>query len=267
MGAPSSPSTGSIQGAGTDLGQKQQLTNLGAFNTNAVNQGNVYGGVNYTQTGVGPNGMPTYTATTSLSPQQQALYNQFTGTQGQAGAAANALMAGANYGATSPTTAIGDMSSGLTGQMMDSWQKAQQPFFTTQQQQLDTQLRNQGVQPGNPAYDVAMRNLQTNQGYAVAGAASQFEPQAFGQATSLYQMPMQMGTQLAQFGAPTTPNASFVQTPQMQPADLAAALSAEIPAFMQPYSAAYQQYGNMMSGLFGLGGAGLKGLTSGAFGL
>jgi hypothetical protein len=269
MGAPSSPSTGSIQAAGTQLGTQQQGLNTAAQFGSQTNQSNPYGNLNYVQTGTGPNGQPQYTAVENLSPEQQQLYNTYTGTQTTAGNAANALLAGANYGSTSPTKAIGDETSGLTSQMMGEWLSGVTPFFKTQQDQLNTQLANEGLggptnanPAGSPAWQNAQRQLQSNQGLAVAQESAQVEPNAFNQATTLYGLPASMATQLASFGAPTTPNASFNQGPAVQPADLAAALSSEIPAFMQPYSAAYQQYGNLMSGLFGLGGAGLKGLTA-----
>jgi len=259
MGAPSPPTTGAITDAAT-AGTGQQFNyNVGAQYGSMPNVESVTGGTRYVQTGTGPNGAPQYTAYTSLSPSQQALYNYYTGAQGKAGAAANALLAGSPYATTSPSQYIGDMTSGTLGEMMNTWQKGTQPFFDTQQEQLDNTLRNQGVQPGTKAYDVAMRNLQTNQGLAIAQTSAGFEPQAFTQASQLYQMPLSMAESAATFGQPTIPQTPA--TPSLQPPNVAAMLSAEIPAFMQPYSAAYQQYGNLMNGLFGLGSAGLTGLT------
>jgi hypothetical protein len=269
MGAPSPPSTGSIQGAGTTLGNQQQGINTQSQYGSNYNQSNPYGSLNYVQTGTGPNGQPQYTAIENLSPQQQQLLNTYTGTQNVAGLGAQGVLQGAQYGTVPAATAIGNETSGLTGQFMNQWLAGTEPFFQTQQSQLNTQLANEGLggptnanPAGSPAWQNAQRQLQTNQGYAVAQQATAAENQAYNQALQTYNEPAQLATSLAQFAAPTTPNASFNQGAQIQPADLAAALSAEIPAYMQPYSAQYQQYANLMGGLFGLGGAGLKGLTT-----
>jgi hypothetical protein len=187
-----------------------------------VNQNNPYGSLNYvTQKDpsgkpiTGPGGIPLYTANVTMSPIEQQLFNILTGTQTAAGTAGQKLISGAGYGDKSPTDVIGDKTSGLTGQLLSGYTQAMQPFFTTQQQQLDTQLRNQGLFPGSPAYDNSMRSLQTNVANAVAGATSQFEPQAFNQASQLYQMPASIGGALAALGQPQTPNSSLVQTPQL----------------------------------------------------
>ncbi len=141
---------------------------------------------------------------------------------------------------------------------MNTWLGSQVPFFNTQTDQLHTQLVNEGLQPGNPAYDIAMRQLQTNQGLGVAGAASQFEPAAFSQASQLYGMPMNVGQQLAQWGSPISPTGQFTnQTPALQPGSVSALAGPMTTAYQNQYAAQQGQYAanqNAMSGLFGMGG-------------
>src|ERR1700722_4940864 len=79
-----------------------------------VNQVTPTGSLTYTQTGTGPGGVPTYTATQTLSPEEQALLTSLQGNQATAGKAASGLLAGANYGSTDPSTVIGDATSGNT---------------------------------------------------------------------------------------------------------------------------------------------------------
>jgi hypothetical protein len=221
------------------------------------NQVGPYGSLTYQQIGTGPNGVPIYGTSESLSGAQQGLLNTLQGTQQSAGTGAGGLIGGANYGATSPTQVIGDLASGLTGQNMSAYLASADPFFTTQSQQLDTQLRNQGLAPGNPAYDNAMRQLQTNQGYSVYGAAAAFEPQAFQQATTEYTLPATLGEQLAGFGAPATNQlgstmqggaALNVQTP-----NAASFLGPEVQAAQNQYQAQQAQYNAMINGLMGIG--------------
>jgi hypothetical protein len=263
MGAPSPPSSSDINSSATALGNEQTSANTAAQAGSQYNQSNPYGSLTYTQTGVGPNGVPTYTASESLSPQQQQLYNQYTGTQDTAGSQAGSLLNSAGYGNQSAASAIGTESSGLEGQYMNQWLQGVQPFMTTQTNQLQTQLANQGLTSSDPAYQTAMRQLTTNQNLAVDQQATAAQNQAYTQAMGTYNEPATLATTLASFAAPTTPNASFTSnTPAANAADYTGATTAETSADLGAYNAQYQQYANLMSGLFGLGGAGIKGLTA-----
>src|SRR5580704_11241709 len=79
-----------------------------------MNQYNPYGSLTYQQTGTGPGGVPIYSSSVNLSAPEQALLNQYQGTQGQAGAGAYGLLAGSGYGSgVTPSQAIGNMQQGL----------------------------------------------------------------------------------------------------------------------------------------------------------
>src|ERR1700683_109768 len=80
----------------------QTLTELEQANN--VNQVTPTGSLTYAQTGTGANGVPTYTATQSLSPQEQQLLNTMQGTQTTAGTQAGNLLSGANYGGAGKAT-------------------------------------------------------------------------------------------------------------------------------------------------------------------
>jgi hypothetical protein len=217
-----------------------------------VNQVTPTGSLSYNQTGTASDGTPLYTATTSLSPEQQQLYNILTGTKNTAGTQASNLLTGANYGSVSPATAIGDATSGLTQQAMGKEVSYLNPYFTQQHDQLDTQLRNQGFAPGQPGYDNAMRALQNNQGNTVTGFEASIEPKMFQQAATTYQMPAQMAESLGQFGSPTAP--TFQNTPSLniQPANLIGATANAQTAQQQTYQDQLAQNNAMMSGMFGI---------------
>jgi hypothetical protein len=321
MGSMNPPDASSITsgtlGVGSQIGAQQTQANQAAQQGSMVNQNNPYGSLSYSQTGTGANGTPIYTANTTLTPQQQQLFNTLQGTQGQAGqlaggniAAGSSLIPGANnllgganqdintanqavnnanYGGTNSTAAIGNATSGLTGQLMNQYMAGVQPFQTTQTSQLDTQLRNQGLAPGNPAYDNAMRSNVTSQTLANDQAEAQFEPQAFQQATTEYQMPAtigselsqiggsqsqtgagqatmgagesQLGTGLAQFGAPGSVGQNLVNAPQLQPANYVGAAGVGEQGSEAQYKAQMDQYSGMMNGIFGIGSDALSAMA------
>lgn len=262
----SSPSVPAVPSPGGTANVQTGLNTTAAEQSqqgSGVNQVNPYGSLTYSQTGTGAGGVPLYTATTSLSPQQQGLLNTLTGTQQTAGTDAASLLAGANYGSQSPTAAIGNATTGLTQQAMAQEQAYLSPTFTQQTQQMDTQLKNQGLNPGTPGYQPAMNGLLQSQGQTTTGFLASIEPQMFSQATTEYQMPETMAGTLAALGAPTTPNASFVQTPQLSvtPANYEGDVATSDQANMAAYQAQLQQSNAMMSGLFGMGSAALGGLA------
>jgi hypothetical protein len=313
---PSSITSGTL-GTGAAIGAQQTQANQQAQQGSMVNQNNPYGSLSYSQTGTGANGTPIYTANTTLTPQQQQLFNTLQGTQQQAGntaggdistgnnllGTANSMLPGANqnintanqtignanYGGTNSTAAIGNETSGLTGQLMNQYMAGVTPFQTTQTSQLDTQLRNQGLAPGNPAYDNAMRQNVSSQTLANDQAEAQFEPQAFQQATTEYQMPATigselsgiggqqattgageatmgageagLGTGLAQFGAPGSVGQNLVNAPQLQPANYVGAAGVGEQGSQAAYDAQMQQYSGMMNGIFGIGSDALSALA------
>ncbi len=235
----------------------------------STSQFNPYGNLQYSQTGTGPGGVPLYSSSLNLNPTQQNLLNILTGTQARAGQQGQNLLNQADYGGQSPTQAIGNQTQGIEGGLMGGWLQSQSPWMTLATDQMDTKLRNQGFSPGEPGYDNAMKNLTQGNSMAVAGAASQFQPQAFQEASSLYQLPASLGAQLAQFGQPQSPGSSLVQTPglNIQSPDYTGAVSSAQQAQEQNYQAQIAQSNALMSGLFGLGGNVLGGMARGGTGL
>src|SRR5882672_2350016 len=211
--------------AGQVASQQQQYNTQAGMSSQAgsmVNQNNWLGSLGYQQIGTDPNtGVPIYGSSLNLSPQQQGLYNTLTGTQQAAGQAGQGLIQGANYGGQSPTQAIGNESSGIQGMLMNQWLQSQAPWLSQATTELDTKLKNQGLNPSPTAtsdpstwgaYEKAMGQLRQSQTMGVAGAASQFQPQAFQEASTLYGLPASLAMQLSQFGSPQSPGGSLVQT-------------------------------------------------------
>lgn len=248
-----------LQSPGTTANVQAGLNTTAAEQTqagSAVNQNNPFGSINQTQTGVDQYGNPTYTTNTTLSPAEQELLGLQQAGGMEAGAGAAGLLSGANYGATNPTADIGNLTSGLMGQTEQQFQGYEQPFFNQQTEALQSQLANQGLTPGNPAYDTAINNLRQSQGQTTSGFLSQMEPQAFSQAQSLYQEPASMATSLASLpGAqPQLPTEQTVPGLNVAAPNYEGDVSAYNTAEMQAYQAQQALMGNVFSGLGQLGG-------------
>ena len=262
----SSPSVPTVPNPGGVANTQTGLNTTAAEQSqagSAVNQSNPYGSLNYSQTGTGPGGVPLYTATTSLSPTEQALFNTYTGSQGIAGKQAQNLLNTSGYGTGSAASAVGNDTTGLTQQAMAQEQAYLSPTFTQQTQQMDTQLKNEGLNPGTPGYQQAMNGLLQSQGQTTTGFLASIEPQMYNQSLSTYELPAQLAGSLMNLSAPQTPNSSFVQTPQLNisPANYEGDVSSANSANMAAYQAQLQQNNAMMSGLFGVGSATLGGLA------
>jgi hypothetical protein len=179
----------------------------------------------------GGNQPPTYTQTTTLSPEQQAIYNaQQQGSLGlqnlsntamgnASGTLANPLgftqglakvQTGINSSGVPGIPGAGDLG-GFTKQAQDAayQQQAQylDPQFSQQQESLDAQLRNSGAHPGDPAYDNAMKLFTNQKQQAYQSAQNNAIQQGLAEQQALFGEGAQANSQLfgqqaaqAQFG-------------------------------------------------------------------
>src|SRR5215469_7931511 len=129
-----------------------------------VNQVTPFGSLSYQQTGTGPGGIPTFTATTQLTPQEQALLNTQMGVQGTAGQGSQLALKGVNY--TDIPGQLGSMTTGLTGDMMKDYMAGIQPYQTQALNSEKANLENEGLTPGNTAYDLDLQNFIKGQNQA-----------------------------------------------------------------------------------------------------
>ena len=252
----------------TNVASSQQKYNVdsatGQQQASNYGQNNIYGNVSYQQTGINPQtGMPIYSANQNLSPTQQAIASGIG--SGQVGAAGGigGLIASGNYGGA-PN--IVGTSNSLTNQMMGNYLGSVTPWLNASRNQLDNQLRNQGILPaasGGPQSDTAygqqMGQLEQSQLQGIEGAAAQFQPAAFSEAMQNYQLPLQTAGALQQFATSPeaiNPNQAAVSgaANQLQPANLIGATTSQEQAQMAAYQAQMAQQSSMMGGLFGAAG-------------
>ncbi len=263
--APDPPNPSNIAAAGVQAAKGALPINAAAQQSSQYNQQGPLGSLNYVQTGTTAEGTPIYTAKTQLNPEQQVLLEQMVGSQTTAGGGAQDLLTAAGYGSESPSKAIGDIASGLTGQQMDQELSFLKPFFDTQTSQTDAQLKNQGFVPGTPAYDNAMRQVQTNQGLQVNQALASMFPAQQAFAKSMYEEPAAMGTALAKFGAPGLPTTGFTTAlPGLQAPDVSSLTSSMGQAYQNQYQADAAKYAADMKAVTQMVGALAAPATGGA---
>ena len=283
--APSAPAAPDYTAAAKETAAGNLDAARAATAANRVNQITPYGNLDYTISGQDPYGNPTWTAKTSLSDVGQQLLNNQNNTSLGLGSAINAQLGqvqnvmgqGFNPNIPQTQTSLGNQG-GMAG-----WDKANallmqrlQPQMDIQQKTLDAKLANQGVVAGTEAYNRAKMGLgmqqndllnqsqltglqagQTlfNQGLQGAQFGNQAQQQAYNQALTNYNLPLNTLSALrtgAQVQNPTFQNAP--QQATTAGADLLGAANAGYNAQMGGFNAAQAAQSNLNSGLMGLGG-------------
>lgn len=250
--APDPAQTAAAQGAWNSFtAQQQQQMNM-------IGQNSPWGSLDYQQTGstwiTDPNGkrieVPQYTANTTLSPEQQAIFDASQAAQGNLANIAK------------------DQSAWLGDYLKDpfqfsnqdaenwAWDLASQRILPQQDQNrkdLENRLINQGLRPGTAGYNTAMQQLtnantdQLNQ-LALTGRSQAFSEQLAQRNQPLNEIiGLMSGTQVQ------SPNSTFAQTPQSQVAGVDYSGLVQ-----QNYQNQMNQYNSSMGALGGLFGAGMS---------
>ena len=133
---------------------------------NRVNQNTPYGNLNYTQSGKDQYGNPTYTATQTLSPEQQDIYNKYSGLTGNIlGAAQSGMGNVANSLAQGGVDQSKLASTGFNpGQSyQDAMMSRLAPQIARENQSFEQEMANKGIGEGTAAYNTAKSLLGQNQ--------------------------------------------------------------------------------------------------------
>ena len=240
---------------------------------NRVNQVTPYGNLNYSVSGQDPYGNPTWTATQSLSPDQQQLYQQQMQTSLGLGNLQNQGLGYVQNMLSKPFDTSTLPQSGINpGEtMQDSVLRRLQPQIAQQREMTTAQLANQGIVPGTTAYENAMRmqNQKENdlltsaviQGTNTGLAANQ---QAFGQAGYIRNEPINTLNAIRSGSQVTNPSyiSNIPQQATTSGADILGASQMGYNAQMGNFNAQQAAQANFNQGLMGLGGAGLMGYMS-----
>jgi hypothetical protein len=264
--APAAPNPQQVAQQQTQSNVETGIANATLGNTNQITP---YGSLTYSATGgqmVGNNWVPSYTATQTLSPEQQQIYNKSTGLQNQALDLGPGVLTNVGKSINTPLPDVG----ALRNQAYDALTARGNQALDLQLAQQKAQLANQGIQAGSDAYSNALLPLEqqrtdiANQGVINAGNVA---GQNLAQAQQIHNQPLQDYSALLGFGG-------GVQQPTYAPASAGQVAATDVtsPAYaayngqMQQYQSNQASNNATMGGLFGLGGAGL-GAAGSYFGL
>lgn len=248
--------------------QVQQQYNVQAAKeqnkNNSYSQTTPFGSLSYVPDSSSPSG---YRIETNLSAPQQGLLDTRTGTQEIAGQTGQKLLQNSAGMYSSPFD-LNSASGAVAGRLNDWSGRYLQPIFDQQNSNLEASLRSQGLTPGSEAYNNA-KNLQArNQGDVTTDYLTKNQGQAFNQALTEYQTPLQTVSGLFGMAAPTGPSFQSAPTSQMQPANYQGAVQANYDAQMKNYENTWNNIGKLGTAGVGLALAPMTGGTSlaGVFG-
>lgn len=248
--APDPAATAAAQGQWNSFtAQQQQAMNM-------TNQVSPWGTLNYNQTGsqtiIDPNGkaveVPRYTAVTSLTPEQQAIYDQSQAAELNLATIANEQSGKVGELLNNPFS--------YSNQDAENWayDLASQRVLPQQQKNeaaLRTQLINSGIRPGTAAWDSEMSRLTNANTDQLNQLALTGRQQGFNEQLAIRNQPLNeiiglmSGTQIQ------NPNATFAQTPQSQVAgvDYAGIVNSNYQNQMSQYNAKMGALGGLFGGL------------------
>jgi hypothetical protein len=267
--APSAPAAPDYSAAAQQTAQGNLEAARAATAANRVNQVTPYGRLEYAVTGQDPYGNPTWTATQSLSPQQQQLLDYQNQTSMGLGRLAGQGLGYVEQMLQTPfdTSALPSTGFNPSQSYQDAYMQRLQPQIQQGREALDVKLANAGIPVGSEAYRRAqMAQSQrendllaaaTTQGFGVGQQARQtaLQEQAY-----LRNEPLNTLSAVRTGSQVTGPQ--FVNSSQQATTagpDLLGAAGMQYNAQMGDFNARQAAQSNLNQGLFGLAGAGLMG--------
>jgi len=245
-----------------------------------VNQDTPYGSLKFGQTGTSASGNPIYTATQTLSPEQQVLFDLSSSAGQKFGETANTQLDNVRGALESPLdfSALGAApvaNEATRTASRDAMLARLQPQFERDENALKTSLINQGFVAGSEGYNQGLDefNRSRNDAYLAADARAGDEmARAFGLEANARDRAVNELTQsraqplnelAAMLSGAQVQNPSFINAPQtsVTPADLMGATYASGNLANQNYAQSMANDRATTQGLFGLAGTGIGGLA------
>lgn len=261
MSSPSPPAPPDPVATANAQTASNKATAVTQYGLNATDQVTPYGNLSYSQGTPWSDGTPHYTATTTLSPDQQQLLNLQTSTQknlGQIGVDQSAKVGSILNTPFDLNAATSNQQAKISQQLLD-------PVWQQRQSQLQTQLANQGIQQGSEAYTNAMRDFGMQRDNSYNSALLADRGQASQEALTQRNQPLNEISALMSGSQVSQPN--FVGTPQTQvaPTDVIGAYNNAYQGQMQGYNAQMQQQNAIYGALGSAAGTALGGWGMGGF--
>jgi len=175
---------------------------------NMVDQQGPDGSLTYSQTGTYSDGTPKFTATTALSPTQQAIKDAEDQFGQNSLGIANAQLGRVTESLSTPFKLDNE---GTEARLFDLGRKRLDPRFAEESAALETDLINRGIRPGTAAYESMRRSFGESKNDAYNQLLLSGRQQAVNELVMERNQPLKELAQLLGFGTVDQPQ--FVNTP------------------------------------------------------
>lgn len=271
FGKPAQPAVPDYAGAAQQTAQGNLDMARAAVASNRVNQVNPYGSLSYAVTGTDPYGNPTWTATTALSPDQQALYNYDIATSKGLGELQTKGLGYVSNMLDQPFSTANLPQFGIKGgeNYEDAIMRRLAPTIDMERKQFDATMANRGIPVGSEAYENARRVFDARQNDKMVSAitggfdvGSRMRQQQFGEQAYMRNEPINTLNAVRSGSQVTGPSGYFVNAPQQATtsgADFLSAAGMTGNANIAAANAQNARQNAMISGLFSLGSSAMAG--------
>lgn len=257
--APAAPNPEQTAAAQSKMNRDTAITQYGLQATNQVTPD---GSLTYSQIGKWGDGTPRFQATTSLSPEQQAIYDQSNKNELAIGGIAGDQIDRIGGVLGSPI----EMGNEATeARLFELGSKRLDPMFAERRQGLEQELINRGIRPGSDAYDAMTRNFEYGRNDAYNNLLLTGRGQAVQEGLTERNQPINEITALMSGSQVSQPNFASTPAPGVAPVNYGGMVSDAYNANMSNYQAKLGQQNAMMGGLAGMAGTALGGWGMGGF--
>lgn len=269
FGSPATPATPDYTGAAEATAKGNLDAARAATAANRVNQVNPYGSLSYAVTGTDPYGNPTWTATTSLNPDQQQLYNYDIATSKGLGELQQKGLGYVGKMLDQPfsTSNLPQIGINAGEKYEDAIMRRLAPTIEAERKSFDAAMINQGIPVGSEAYANAKRVFDARQNDKLTSAITggmdvgmRARQQGFGELAYQRNEPINTLNAVRSGSQVTGPSGYFVNAPQQATttgADYLSAAGMTGNAAIAQANAENAQRNAMISGLFSLGSSAL----------
>lgn len=196
-----------------------------------------------------------YRAVTSLSPEQQALYNQQVGNQSALGGVATRQIGNVSDALSQPVNLSNEA---VEGRLMELGRSRLDPIFSERSDALETNLINRGIRPGSRAYESMRDTFGRERTDAYNQLLLSGRGQAVSEALAERDQPLRELQMLLGFGAPSSPQFQQTPAPGVAPVDYTSTVN-------NNYAQQMGQHNAMLGGLAGIASAPLGGWAYSGF--
>lgn len=221
------------------------------YQLNATNQVTPQGNLTYDQIGTWEDGTPRFQATTSYSPEQQAIYDQ---------SSANELSIGKIAG--DQIGRIGDLlgspiqlgNEATEARLFELGRQRLDPMWNDREQAFDQQMINRGIRPGTPAYEAMKRSHEQSRNDSYNSLLLAGRGQAVQEGLTERNQPINEITALMSGSQVSQPNFVGTPTPGVAPTNYAGMVSDQYNSQLAAWNAKQQSQNAMLGGIAGAAG-------------